>query len=164
VAVPQVVPVFGPGTGNVKLAGPGEDEDFGLEEVTGDPADRYKFRTSPLRNIALQPAFFHDGAFTSLEDAIRHYNDPAESARGYDPVSKGVAPDLARTGPVEPMIERLDPLLGQRRPTVQEFEDLVAFVREGLLDPRASPESLLRLVPLELPSGRPGLVFEAASP
>ena len=25
-------------------------------------ADRYKFRTSPLRNVALQPAFFHNGA------------------------------------------------------------------------------------------------------
>ena len=85
VAIPQIAPVFGPGTGNVRLAGPGEDEDFGFEEVTGDPADRYKFRTSPLRNIALQPAFFHNGAFTSLEEAIRHYNDPAESARGLRP-------------------------------------------------------------------------------
>ena len=55
--------------------GPGEDEDFGLEQVTGDPADRYKFRTSPLRNVALQPAFFHNGAFTRLEDAIRHHLD-----------------------------------------------------------------------------------------
>ena len=60
--VPQIAPVFGPGTGNSQFDGPGEDEDFGLEEITGDPADRYKFRTSPLRNVALQPAFFHNGA------------------------------------------------------------------------------------------------------
>ena len=31
---------------------PGANEDFGKEQVTGDPADRYKFRTSPLRNVA----------------------------------------------------------------------------------------------------------------
>ena len=43
-----------------------------LEQVTANPADRYKFRTAPLRNIALQPAFMHDGAFTNLRDAIRY--------------------------------------------------------------------------------------------
>ncbi len=166
VAVPQIAPAFGPGTGNVKLAGPGEDEDFGFEEVTGDPADRYKFRTSPLRNLALQPAFFHNGAFTTLEDAIRHYNDPAESARGYDPVQKGVAPDLAaRLGPIEPVIERLSPLLTEpTRLSSQELLDLIDFVRDGLLDPRATPENLLERVPAELPSGLPGLVFESPSP
>lgn len=166
VAIPQIAPVFGPGTGNVRLAGPGEDEDFGFEEVSGDPADRYKFRTSPLRNIALQPAFFHNGAFTSLEEAIRHYNDPAESARGYDPVQKGVAPDLAaRLGPIEPVIERLSPLLtSPTRLTSPELLDLIAFVRDGLLDPRATPENLLRLVPSELPSGLAGLLFQAPSP
>ena len=68
--VPQIAPFFGVGEGNVIFDGPGEDEDFGLEQVTGSSADRYKFRTSPLRNVALQPAFFHNGAFTKLEDAI----------------------------------------------------------------------------------------------
>ena len=43
--------------------GPDGNEDFGLEQVTSDPAHRYQFRTSPLRNVALQPAFFHNGAF-----------------------------------------------------------------------------------------------------
>ena len=57
-----------------------EDEDFGAEQVTADPADRYEFRTSPLRNVALQPAFFHNGAFTRLEDAIAHHLDVAGSA------------------------------------------------------------------------------------
>jgi len=33
------------------------------------------FRTSPLRNAALQSAFFHNGCFTRLEDAIRHHLD-----------------------------------------------------------------------------------------
>jgi len=36
---------------------------FGREQITGDPQDRYKFRTSPLRNVAVQPTFMHNGAF-----------------------------------------------------------------------------------------------------
>ena len=71
--VPQIAPYFGVGEGNVIFDGPGADEDFGLEQVTGDPADRYSFRTSPLRNVALQAAFFHNGSFTKLEDAIRFH-------------------------------------------------------------------------------------------
>ena len=165
VGIPQLAPVYGPGTCNVRLAGPGEDEDFGFEEVTGDPADRYKFRTSPLRNIALQPTFFHNGAFTTLDDAIRHYNDPAASDRAYVAAAKGVAPDLTtRLGPIEPVLEHLSPLLGPMRLPAAELADLVTFVRDGLLDSRASAESFLLLVPDELPSGLPGLVFEGHSP
>ena len=61
IGVPQIAPEFGLGKGNVRFDGPGQDEDFGLEQITGDAADRYKFRSSPLRNAALQPAFFHNG-------------------------------------------------------------------------------------------------------
>src|SRR6185369_6891047 len=64
--VPQIAPEFGVARGNVIFDGPGRDEDFGLEQITGDPADRYKFRTSPLRNAALQAAFFHNGAMTNI--------------------------------------------------------------------------------------------------
>jgi hypothetical protein len=32
--------------------GPGANEDFGLEQISGNALDRYSFRTSPLRNIA----------------------------------------------------------------------------------------------------------------
>lgn len=53
--VPQVAPTIG----NVTFDGAGLNEAFGLEQVTGDPADRYAFRTSPLRNVALQPVFMH---------------------------------------------------------------------------------------------------------
>ena len=61
--VPQIVP----DEANVLFDGPTANEDFGREQFTGDPADRYAFRTSPLRNVALQSTFMHDGAFTTLE-------------------------------------------------------------------------------------------------
>src|SRR5438552_1969600 len=156
--VPQIAPVIG----NLPFDGPDADEDFGLEQVTDNPGDRYKFRTSPLRNVALQPAFFHNGCFTKLEDAVRHHLDVHTSARNYDPVRAGVAADLAiLRGPIEPVLELIDPLLATPISlTDDEFDWLVDFVREGLLDKRAQPEHFRRLVPKAVPSGRPTLVFQ----
>ena len=154
-AVPQIAPSLG----NVVFDGPGANEDFGLEQVTGNPADRYAFRTSPLRNVALQPAFMHNGAFVRLEDAIRYHLDAVSGAATY---STGRLPaDLqGPTGPAQPVLERLDPLLRTPvRLTDDEFESLVAFVRDGLLDPAARPQQLRRLIPEKLPSGLAGLLF-----
>jgi cytochrome c peroxidase len=156
IGTPQVAP----SVGNVVFDGPGRNEDFGLEQVTGNPSDRYAFRTSPLRNVALQSAFMHNGAFVRLEDAIRHHLDPLTSARSYSPAA--LAPDLAGPlGPIEPVLDRLDPLLG--KPLVlsdDEVAALVDFVGEGLLDPAARPERLRGLIPHALPSGRAPLTFQ----
>ena len=162
IGVPQIAPAFGVGLGNVIFDGPGEDEDFGLEQVTANAGDRYKFRTSPLRNVALQPAFFHNGAFTRLEDAIRHHLNVPKSARTYDPRHAGVAADLAfALGPIEPVLATLDPLLATPIDLSDpDFEDLLSFVRNGLLDDRSRPNSLCALIPEAVPSGRPLLVFE----
>ena len=144
---------------NVSFDGPGANEDFGLEQISGNPIDRYAFRTSPLRNVALQPAFFHDGAFTRLEDAIRFHLNTAASARAYDPRVAGVAADLR--GPTGPVITKIDPLLSiPITLTDTEFRQLVDFVRNGLLDDRARPENLRRLIPSTVPSGRPVPLFE----
>src|SRR5215510_4033288 len=67
------MPQIAPSNGNVTFDGPGANEDFGLEQVTGNAADRYAFRTSPLWNLALQPAFMHNGAFVRLEEAVRFH-------------------------------------------------------------------------------------------
>jgi cytochrome c peroxidase len=154
--VPQVVPF----NTNVVFDGPAQNEDFGLEQNTGNSADRYLFRTSPLRNVGLQPAFFHDGAFIQLEDAVRHHINTFQSARSYQP--KDLASDLqGPTGPIEPILAQLDPLL--QVPLAldgNEISDLVAFLADGLLDERARPENLKRLVPARVPSGRPVLKFE----
>lgn len=154
------IPQVAPSHANVVFDGPGANEDFGLEQVTGNPADRYAFRTSPLRNVALQPAFMHNGAFTSLEQAIRYHLDAVQGAATY--TTAHLPADLqGSTGPLEPVLDRLDPLL--REPvslTDAEFEAIVDFVRNGLLDPAARPERLRHLIPNKLPSGRPGFVFQ----
>jgi cytochrome c peroxidase len=155
------IPQIAPAVGNVTFDGPGQNEDFGLEQITGNPADRYKFRTSPIRNVALQPAFFHNGAFTKLEDAIRHHLDVFTSARNYTPAAGGVDADLfGPMGPIEPVLERVDPILiTPISLTDDEFRELVDFVRNGLLDEKAKPENLQRLIPRSVPSGFPVLMI-----
>jgi hypothetical protein len=44
-----------------------------------------------------------------------------------------------------------------------EFGDLVSFVRDGLLDDRARPENLCKLIPPQVPSGLQVLQFEACN-
>jgi len=158
--VPQVLPAgFGPGLGNVVFDGQARTEDFGAEQATGLPSDRYKFRTTPLRNVAIQRAFFHNGAFTRLDDAIGHHLDVAGSIAAYHPGVAGLDPDLRR-GPDVPLAV-VDPLVQQPTPlSASERNDLLAFVRDGLLDPRARPEHLCHLVPRTVPSGMPVLVFQ----
>jgi cytochrome c peroxidase len=156
------VPQIAPDVTNSNFDGPDKNEDFGLEQVTGATADRYMFRTSPLRNLALQPAFFHNGCFTRLEDAVRFHLDVFNGTRNYDPVKAGVADDLAHIQcPVEPVLARVDPLMATPISLNDtEFKQLVDFLRSGLLDKRARPENLRNLVPHTIPSGRPALTFE----
>jgi hypothetical protein len=59
------------------------------------------------------------------------------------------------------VLERLDGRLRQPvQLSTEEFDSLVDFVRDGLLDPDAAPHRLRRLVPEKLPSGRRGFVFQ----
>ena len=162
IGVPQIAPAFGVGKSNMIYDGPGENEDFGLEQISGNADDRYRFRSSPLRNVALQPAFFHNGAFTRLEDAIQHHLNVRESVRHYDARRAGVDRDLTLIlGPIDPVLARLDLLLATPiHLSDGEFRDLVAFVRDGLLDPKAQPAFLCHLIPRSVPSGRRMLFFE----
>ncbi len=157
-AVPQLMPA----TTNNAFDGPGMNEDFGREQLTRDAADRYAFRTSPLRNAAVQAAFMHDGAFRTLRDAILHHLDVAASLESYSPEGAGLPPDLSGPiGPTEPLLERLDPLVSTpRQLSSEQLDELAAFVGDGLLDPRARPENLRRLVPSHVPSGNPTLTFQ----
>ena len=59
------------------------------------------------------------------------------------------------------VLGRIDPLLvNPPQLTSEEFEDLVKFVRTGLLDPRAERRNLCLLVPPTLPSWMQPLRFE----
>jgi cytochrome c peroxidase len=71
---------LGPGAG----AGPTSTDDFGREHVTGAPADRYRFRTTPLVNVALTGPYGHSGQYADLRDFVMHYDDPVRKLQQYD--------------------------------------------------------------------------------
>ena len=150
IAVPQIRPV----ESNMEFDGPADNEDFGLERITGDPDDRYKFRTSPLRNVAYQPSFMHNGAYLCLEDAVRHHTDVYASLESYN--NTILPPSLwGPMGPEQPMLDRIHILSGDPPDlTDQDIDDLVAFMH-ALSDPDAHPDRLASLIPATVPSGLP---------
>jgi cytochrome c peroxidase len=169
--VPQIAPIFGKLTGNV----PFRDEsgtlssigklDLGQWEFTGNDDDKFKFRTSPLRNVALQPTYFHNGAFTRLSDALRFHVDTLRLAKSYDPATAGVAQDLKKgigaDDPTDRVLTTLSPAL--RKPLAlspDEFDSLLAFLTQGLTDNRAKPDNLMKLIPPSLPSGAKVQTFQ----
>ena len=143
------VPQFGPGQGN----GPSGREDFGFENVTGNPQNRYQFRVPPLRNVALTGPYMHNGAFTTLNEVVAHYKTKQASAQSYTGLNMLQAAALAPTLlPVQPILGNLSPLFLNVPGDLSnaEIADIVAFM-EGLTDPAA--QLRLQEIPATVPSG-----------
>ena len=77
VAVAQI----GPGEGDgLTLA-----DDFGRMRVTGLEEDRYRFRTTPLRNVELTGPYGHDGSIGGLRAFVDHYSESDLKLLAFDP-------------------------------------------------------------------------------
>lgn len=152
IAGPQVFPEFGVGKSNVIYDGDGENEDFGEQQTSGDASHRYMFRTGPLRNLAVAPRFFHNGAYGTIRAAIKHHLDVVSAATNYNPAEHDLPTDLA-VGPIAPVLAAgIDPLLLVPKDlTEDELNDLTAFVSEALFDERVL--DFCDLVPVTVPSG-----------
>lgn len=85
-------------------AGEGRPADLGRYEITEDPADRWKYRTPTLRNVALTAPYMHNGALATLEAVVDFYN---------------------RGGVPNPL---LDPRIRPLQLSPAEQRDLVAFL------------------------------------
>lgn len=72
-------PQIGPGKGD----GPAGNDDLGRERETGNPADRWRFRTPSLLNVAVTAPYGHAGAYPTLEAVVRHYVNPNQSIQAY---------------------------------------------------------------------------------
>jgi cytochrome c peroxidase len=59
--------------------------DYGREAVTGDPEDRWRFRTPSLRNVALTGPYMHDGSIATLSGVVRFYNEGGSLDPDRDP-------------------------------------------------------------------------------
>lgn len=92
----------------------GMDTEFSSDEgrylVTGNDADKGKFRVPTLRNIELTAPYMHDGRFFTLEQVIDHYSDHVRLSSTIDPLM-----ELVGTGGAQL--------------TSQEKADLLAFLK-----------------------------------
>lgn len=152
------MPPIGAGKGDNQEGYADGHDDFGRERVTGDAADRFKFRTPTLSNVELTAPYGHDGAYNTLEGVVRHHLNAKTSLRNYDRSEAILTPrdDLdAKDFVVIDDDARLDAIadaseIRKVRLRKREVSDLIAFLR-ALTDPAATD---LRLdVPVRVPSG-----------
>lgn len=62
------------------------DDDAGLGELSGDPADSGLFRAPSLKNAAVTAPYMHDGRFATLEQVIDHYSHGLKPHPNLDPL------------------------------------------------------------------------------
>jgi len=144
VAVAQI----GPGEGD----GPSRRDDFGRMRVTGDPADRYRFRTTPLRNVELTGPYGHSGAIASLRGFIEHYSESHTKLLTFDP--RTLEPALQGT-----LLPNAADILATRDTLLEgvvltdELVDKLMDYMSALTDGAA--RDLMYLVPARVPSRLP---------
>ena len=143
--------------------GPGKEKggyaDRGRLAVTGEDADRYRFRTPSLRNIAITAPYGHNGAYATLEGIVRHHLRPIRSLTTYDRKQAALpdvaveADDWAAMNDPEEMIRIAEATeIEPRDLTEQQIADLLAFLG-ALTDPQAKTGRMGR--PASVPSGLP---------
>ncbi|MFN2399125.1 MAG: cytochrome-c peroxidase [Gemmatimonadaceae bacterium] len=144
------VPQLGPGTGT------GAPLDFGVGDTFDQALYRFAFRVPALRNVALTAPYMHNGAYSTLDAVVRHYNNVPKSLAEYDVSQLAPALRVSYHGDqqtIDAVLATLDTRL--RQPlnlTDDEISDLVAFL-ESLTDPSA--RDLGALMPTSVPSGLP---------
>jgi cytochrome c peroxidase len=144
------VPQFGPGKD------PDKPLDLGWGRVINDPKMEFSFRTPPLRNVELTGPYMHNGAYATLEEAIRHHVDADAMLHSY--VGEHLRPDLREElhneqEDIEAILESADPSM-ESAPALsdREIDELVSFMG-ALTAPQA--RELEHVTPESVPSGLP---------
>ncbi len=102
-------------------------EDLGRFEVTGNMADRGRFKTPSLRNTKLRAPYFHNGGAEDLQDVLEFYRRGGDFAANRDPAMRPLN------------------LSNNQLSMIQEF------IEVGLTDPRVEQS----LPPFDHPTLRP---------
>jgi cytochrome c peroxidase len=144
VAVAQIGPGQGDGTGAL--------DDFGRMRESGNAAERYAFRTPPLRNVELTAPYGHDGAIVSLREFVDHYSESDVKLRNYDinQLEPLLRPTLLATA--EEILATRDTLLNGVVFPAQVVDEVTEFMI-ALTDPAA--RNMRRVTPRRVPSGLP---------
>ena len=146
IAVPQI----GDGKGRE------QPFDLGRARETGNDCDRYAFRTPPLRNVALTGPWMHDGAFTTLEEAVRHHLDPIASLQNYDPSQlTALLTDKCQDQPES--IANIEQWYADNASAGVQLTDEQIHLLLVFLDSLTSPSALdlSNTIPASVPSGLP---------
>jgi len=88
---------------NGKILG---EPDIGRAKPSGNDADKYKFRTPSLRNVARTAPYFHDGSVETLEEAVRFMANGANAK-----------------------VVGIDPLLRDHKLRKKEISDIVVYLQ-----------------------------------
>ncbi len=123
-------PQIGRGKGNDN--GTLQNDDFGRMRETGNPADKYKFRTPTLLNVEVTGPWGHAGGYTTLEGMVRHMLDPEKAMANYDPsqLAAGVQADDVLTNTQF----HLDQLVLNRATNVPGVHQVVEFTEADVTD------------------------------
>ncbi len=107
----------------------------GNPAVAGDPAQRGKFRTPTLRNVAVTGPYMHNGVFADLRTVILFYNsyNTRNEARKINPET-----GLPFGPPPVPETVNLDLLTAAPALDDKRIDALVAFLKT-LTDARYEP-------------------------
>ena len=144
------VPQIGPGVGSAAPLDLGQNPQFAGQ------TQRFLFRTPALRNVELTAPYMHDGAFATLEEVVRHYNNVVTTLRDYDPFRLDPTVRALYHGDeatIDAIVASLDTRLRQPLGLSDvEQRQLVEFLK-SLTDPAA--RDLNGLVPQSVPSGLP---------
>ena len=81
--------------------------DVGLYEVTQNPADRWKYKTPSLRNIALTAPYMHNGSLSSLTDVVDFYDQGGIVNEGLSPLIRPLNLDSTEKGDLVKFLESL---------------------------------------------------------
>lgn len=122
----------------------GVTQDLGRWRVTGNSADKHKFRTPPLRNVTKTAPYFHNGSEPTLKGAIRRHLDPLAEAGWYND-DGSFAMSLDHINSISTV------LLPKIDVTDEEVDWLIAF----LSSLEYEPTNMEAIVPSTVPSGLP---------
>lgn len=146
----------------VPQLGPGRNEDGwdeGRGAVTGLPEDRFAFRAPPLDNVRLTGPWMHNGAYATLEAAVRHHFDPEASLRDYDATQLPESLRASMRNDEAAQAEILATLDPDVRPPFGELSDFEFECLMAFLVALDGQTEILRLpdsgVPDHVPSGLP---------
>jgi cytochrome c peroxidase len=123
----------------------GNHIDYGRAAATGRGADRFRFRTPPLRNVTKTAPYGHNGIFASLRAVIEHHINPIPALYAAQQRNPREASNAGR------LLGFRSPILAEIAPLSQDDVKLLEAFLHSLSSQPVMPDSTA--IPDEVPSG-----------